>query len=291
MKIPVSVIIPVKNEERNIEACLKSLAWADEVFVVDSHSTDRTKEIASMYTDKIYDFEYRGGWPRKKGWALENLPIRNEWVFLIDADERVTPALAREIAGVVSSNTPHNGFMVNRKFYFMGRWIKHCGWWPSWNIRLIKKGKARFEKLTGAPDLSSGDIEVHEHLVVEGSVGYLNEPMIHEDLKGIYAFVEKHNRYSTWEADVYLKLRSSPGSGGVKPRFFGNPIEKKRFLKVMWVRMPFRPFLRFIYMYVLRLGFLDGYQGFVFSLLMSWHEFIINAKIREKQLLTKRGED
>ncbi len=289
MRLPVSVIIPVKNEEVNIEACLRSLLWADEIFVVDSQSTDRTKEIAGKYTDKIYDFTYRGGWPRKKGWALEHLPISNEWIFLIDADERVPEALAQEIAQVISSPDAADAYFVNRKFYFLGRWIKHCGWWPSWNIRLFKKGKARFEKIAPSRDDSSGDVEIHEHLVVDGRIDYLKEPLIHDDAKGIAGFVEKHNRYSTWEVDVYEKLKKGESYDGVAPKFLGNPLERKRFIKHLWVRMPGRPLLRFLYMYIVRKGFLDGYEGLLFCLLMSYHELVINAKIRERRLFSLQG--
>lgn len=283
-KLPVSVILPVKNEELNIRKCLESLNFAEEIFVVDSSSTDKTIEIAKEYTDKIYNFEYKGEWPKKKGWAIENLPFKNQWIFLIDADEVVPPELVREIELAIRKDAEYDAFFINRKFIFLGKWIKYCGWYPSWNIRVFKKDKVHFERLRDEEDTLSGDVEVHEHLVVNGKVGYLKTPLIHEDRKGIYGFIEKHNRYSSWEANVYMNLKNKRAYQGIKPKLFGTPIERKRFFKTMWVRVPFRPVFRFLYMYFLKLGFLDKYPGFIFSFLMSYHEAMINAKIREKKL-------
>lgn len=281
-KAPISVVIPVKNEEKNIEKCLRSVEFADEIFVVDSSSTDKTVEISRKFTDKIYNFEYRGEWPKKKGWAISSLPFRNEWIFLLDADEEVSEELRDEIIKLFEGNPDADAYFVNRKFYFLGKWIRHCGWYPSWNIRLFKKGKVRFERLTLSSREEYGDAEVHEHLLVDGRAGYLKNDLIHNDLKGIYGWIEKHNRYSEWEAEVYLNLKRGKEKEGLKPSLFGNPVERKRFLKKLWVNIPFRPLLRFFYMYIYRLGFLDGYPGFIFSLLMSYHELMINAKMRER---------
>src|SRR5262249_35499623 len=140
-KLPISVLIPVKNEERNIAACLESVSWADEIWVVDSHSTDRTVEIAEQYTDLIIQFDYNGGQMKKKNWALENIPFKHEWVLIVDCDERVTPELEAEICRVLSrpgEDEAPQGYYVNRRLIFLGRWIKHCGWYPSWNLRLFK---------------------------------------------------------------------------------------------------------------------------------------------------------
>jgi len=283
--LPVSVIVPVKNEERNIAACLESVAWAGEIWVVDSHSADDTDAVARRYTDKITQFDYSGGFPKKKNWALQNLPFKHEWVLLLDADERVTPELRDEIRGILSRDDGIDGYYVNRKLIFLGRWIKHCGWYPSWNLRLFKHRLGRYEKL-GAEDVeNAGDVEVHEHVVLEGKAAYLKNDLLHEDFKSIYHFVERHNRYSNWDARVYHNLASGmKASGGIRASLFGSPLERKRFIKRLWARAPFRPLIRFFWMYFLRLGFLDGRPGLIFCTLMSMHEAVIAAKIYEQRL-------
>jgi len=290
-KLPISVIIPVKNEERNIAACLESVAWADEIWVVDSHSSDGTLAVARRYTDKIAQFDYSGGFPKKKNWALQNLPFKHEWVLLLDADERVTPELENEIRGVLNSGgstakpARADGYYVNRKLIFLGQWIKHCGWYPSWNLRLFKHRLGRYEKLEAEDVENAGDVEVHEHVVLEGEADYLKNDLLHEDFKSIYHFIERHNRYSNWEARVYHNLASgveTPDS--IRASLFGSPLERKRFIKQMWPRLPFRPFIRFFWMYFLRLGFLDGKAGLIFCTLMSMHEAVIAAKIYEQRL-------
>jgi len=213
-KLPISVIVPIKNEERNIAACLESVVWADEIWVVDSHSSDGALAVARRYTDKIAQFDYSGGFPKKKNWALQNLPLKHEWVLLLDADERVTPELENEIRGVLNSGgstakaARADGYYVNRKLIFLGQWIKHCGWYPSWNLRLFKHRLGRFEKLEAEDVENAGDVEVHEHVVLEGEADYLKNDLLHEDFKSIYHFIERHNRtrigrrafITTWRA-------------------------------------------------------------------------------------------
>jgi glycosyltransferase involved in cell wall biosynthesis len=283
MKVPVSVIIPVKNEERNIAACLESVAWADEVWVVDSHSTDRTIEIARERGARVAQFDYQGGYPKKKNWALANLPFKHDWILIVDADERVTPELEVEIRTILSSPDRADGYYVNRKLIFLGRWIRHCGWYPSWNMRLFKHRLGRYEKLDTEDVENTGDVEAHEHVVLDGRSAYLNHDLLHEDFKSIYHFVERHNRYSNWEARVYANYaRGAHGSNDIGASFFGSPLERKRFIKRLWARMPGRPLVRFFWMYLLRLGFLDGRPGLIFCTLMSMHEAVISAKLYEQ---------
>ena len=287
-RLPVSVIVPVKNEERNIAACLESVAWAAEVWVVDSRSTDRTIEIAHRYTDKIAQFDYRGGYPKKKNWALANLPFAHEWVLIVDCDERVTPELQAEIRRVLSDPAA-DGYYLNRKLIFLGRWIKHCGWYPSWNLRLFRHRLGRYERLETEDVEHAGDVEAHEHVVLEGKADYLKHDLLHEDFKSVYHFVERHNRYSNWDARVYYNLAQGVrASSSIGASLLGSPLERKRLVKRLWVRFPARPLLRFIYMYVLRLGFLDGRPGLIFCTLMSMHEAVISAKLYEQSL--KSGE-
>ncbi len=281
-KLPISVIIPVLNEEKNLPDCLASVAWADEVFVVDSHSTDRTAAVAEQAGAKVVQFDFQPGGPRKKNWALDNLPLRNQWVLLLDADERITPELRNEMERVFAAGPRHAGYYLNRKHIFLGRWLRHGGNYPSWNLRLFRRDAGRYERLGTEELASAGDVEVHEHVVLQGTAGYLREPMLHLDFKDLHRFIERHNNYSTWDAKMRRNLLDGKQvSTAIPARLFGNPVERKRYLKRLWVRLPCRPLLRFLYMYVLRLGFLDGRPGFIYAALKAIQEFHINCKMYE----------
>lgn len=272
--IKISVIIPALNEEKNIQLCLESIKWADEVFIVDSYSTDTTCSIASKYHNvKIAQFEAKERWAEKRNWALSNLPISNEWILMLDADEKVTPELKYEIAEVVNHNPKDkDGYYINFRIYFMGKWIKHCGWYPSWHLRLFKHKLGRYE-----------DIEVNENLLFKGTVGYLKNYLVHQDLKDLYCLIDKHNKYSSSEARIYYRIKHDTDFRKklIKEDFFGEQPQRKRLLKRILVNLPFRPLFRFIYMYILRLGFLDGKVGFYFCVFYAFYEFCISLKIQE----------
>lgn len=291
-RLPVSIIVPVKNEARNIAACLASVAWADEVWVVDSHSTDETVALSEARGARVAQFDFQGGYPKKKNWALQNLPFANEWILLLDADERVTPELAAELHQLFAQPAAMaDGYYVNRKLIFLGRWIKHCGWYPSWNLRFFKHKLGRYERLETEDVDNTGDVEVHEHVVLQGRPAYLQHDLLHEDFKSIYHFIERHNRYSTWDARVYHNLATGiAGASSIEAKFFGTPLERKRFIKRMWSRLPFRPFLRFVWMYFIQRGFLDGRAGLIFCTLMTMHEAVISAKLYEFELLQNKAD-
>lgn len=290
-RLPISVVVPVLNEERNLRECLASVAWADEVFVVDSHSTDDTGRIARERGAHLVQFDYRPGGPRKKNWSLENLPLKNEWVLLLDADERITPQLEEEIRRQFAAEPNCSGYYLNRKHVFLGRWLRYGGNYPSWNLRLLRRGAGRYERLATEDLQSAGDVEVHEHIVLTGPAGYLREPMLHLDYKDLHAFIDRHNRYSTWDARMRAHLLSGgTPSQAIPARLFGAAVERKRFLKRIWVRLPFRPLLRFLYMYVLRLGFLDGRAGFIYSAFKAVQEFHISCKMYEDRALARGRE-
>ena len=283
-RIPLSVIIPVKNEELNLPACLASVSFADEIWVVDSGSTDGTGAIARQAGAEVVQFAYAGGFPRKKNWALANLPFKNEWILLIDADERVTPELEAEIRAILATERGVDGYYINRKLIFLGRWIRHCGWYPSWNLRLFRHRLGRYERLETDAVENAGDVEVHEHVVLDGRAEYLRHDLLHEDFKSVYHFIERHNRYSNWEAKVYHNFAHGiEGRARIGASLFGSPLERKLFIKRLWARLPFRPLLRFIWMYVIKAGFLDGRPGLIFCTLMTMHEAVISAKIYEEE--------
>ena len=280
-KIPVSVLIPAKNEETNLPACLESVKRADEVFVVDSQSSDRSVEIAKNYDANVVQFYFNGRWPKKKNWSLDNLPFRNDWVLIVDCDERITPELWDEIALAIQTSD-YEGYYLNRKVFFLGKWIRYGGKYPDWNLRLFKHKKGRYENLSTEEIRNTGDNEVHEHVILDGKVGYLKNDMLHIDFRDLYHWLERHNRYSNWEARVYLNLlNGKDDSGTIGANLFGDAVQRKRFLKTLWVRLPFKPTLRFILFYFIRLGFLDGKAGYIYGRLLSQYEYQIGVKLYE----------
>ncbi|TRV03293.1 MAG: glycosyltransferase family 2 protein [Microcystis wesenbergii Mw_MB_S_20031200_S109] len=280
-KIPVSVLIPAKNEESNLPACLESVARADEVFVVDSQSSDRSIEISTNYGANVVQFYFNGRWPKKKNWSLDNLPFRNEWVLIVDCDERITPELWNEIATVIQ-DPDYNGYYLNRRVFFLGQWIRYGGKYPDWNLRLFKHKSGRYENLNTEDIPNTGDNEVHEHVILDGKVGYLKNDMLHIDFRDIYHWLERHNRYSNWEARVYYNiLTGNDESGTIGANLFGDAVQRKRFLKKIWVKLPFKPLLRFILFYFIRLGFLDGKAGYIYGRLLSQYEYQIGVKLYE----------
>ena len=280
-KIPVSVLIPAKDEESNLPACLESVARADEVFVVDSQSIDRSIEISTNYGANVVQFYFNGRWPKKKNWSLDNLPFRNEWVLIVDCDERITPELWDEIATVIQDSN-YNGYYLNRRVFFLGQWIRYGGKYPDWNLRLFKHKSGRYENLNTEDIPNTGDNEVHEHVILDGKVGYLKNDMLHIDFRDIYHWLERHNRYSNWEARVYYNiLTGNDESGTIGAHLFGDAVQRKRFLKKIWVKLPFKPLLRFILFYFIRLGFLDGKAGYIYGRLLSQYEYQIGVKLYE----------
>ena len=280
-KIPVSVLIPAKNEEANLPACLESVQQADEVFVVDSQSDDKSIEICESYGAKIVQFYFNGRWPKKKNWSLENINFRNEWVLIVDCDERITPELWQEIADSIN-NPEFNGYYLNRRVFFLGKWIRFGGKYPDWNLRLFKHKLGRYENLNTEDIRNTGDNEVHEHVILAGKVGYLKNDMLHEDFRDLYHWLARHNRYSNWEARVYYNLLTGKDDNGtIGASLFGDAIQRKRFLKKIWVRLPFKPLLRFILFYIIQGGFLDGKAGYIYGRLLSQYEYQIGVKLFE----------
>lgn len=284
LSCPLTVIIPAKNEEVNLPAALKSVAFAAHVVVVDSGSADRTKEIALGLGAEVVQFEYDGGRVKKKNWALRQLSIETEWVLVLDADERITGTLADEIRSVIAARGVHAAYAIDREFVFMGRRLS-C-FRPNWNVRLFRRGRAEYEDL-GLHNLAgTGDNEIHEHMVVNGSTGYLKSAMSHDDYRGLSPWFDRHNRYATWEAEIYRRFRQEPI--GLTPSALLDPLRRKRILRRIWVRLPARPLLRFFVWYVLRGGWRDGKEGRLFCLLMGGYELLISAKIVEAELEDKK---
>ena len=280
-KVQISLLVPCKNEEANLKRCLRSVQWIDEMFLVDSQSTDKTFEIAQKFGARIVQFNYKGGWPKKKNWALENLPFSHEWVLILDADEYLPPEAEEEIREIVdNADEKHSGYWINRRYYFLGKPLKHA-YFPNWNLRLFKHKKGRYEKITDL-NTDSGDNEVHEHVVVKGTTGRLQCLMDHHAFPTIDSFVEKHNRYSNWEAVV--ESSSTDDDSALQH----DSVKGKRRFRRMFRKLPFRPTLRFLYVYFWQKGILDGWRGYVFSKLHAQYEFLSQAKA--KAILSSRKE-
>ncbi len=280
---PLAVLIAVRNEEKNIAEAIESVNFAQEVFVVDSHSTDQTCEIAESMGAQVFQFDYDGTWPKKRNWGLLNLPITAEWVLILDADERVTPELREDIERGIKRQDL-NGFYTRWKFVFLGRWMKNS-WSHGWMLRLIRHGTGEYEDL-GMRGQGGWDNEVHENVVVDGKCERLNGYLLHESNEDLEFWIRKQNEFSTWNA-VRRETQLAEGFPSVSQLFSGDPVKKRKWLKAVFLRMPFKPTLMFLWLYFAKFGFLDGKAGYYFCKLRAAHELNINAKMFERRLMDK----
>lgn len=275
------MLVLTKDEEKNLPRCLESIRWVDQVVVVDSFSRDATPDIARAHGAELVRHPFEG-YPEQRNWALETTRWRNEWILILDADEAVTAELRAEIEALLEDGPAAEGYYVNRRVFFLGRWIRHCGWYPNWNLRLFRRGRARY-----------GRRPVNEHLEIDGPLGYLHGELIHDNRKGLTAFLEKHNRYASLEAQARLRDDRRRGLWASLPEL-ASPATRRRTLKrELWPLVPAKPLAFFFYSYVLQQGFLDGPVGLAFCLLMSAHELNVGLKMRELQAASaatsKRG--
>jgi glycosyltransferase involved in cell wall biosynthesis len=273
--IPVSVLVPTKNEEANIEACLGSLREFAEIFVVDSSSTDRTPELARQQGATVVDFKWNGSYPRKKQWALENLSFAHRWVLLVDADEQVTPELATEIKRTLRSPC-HDGYFAALDYVFLGHLLRHGQ--RVYKLVLFDRTKARFPEHDDLGIVAAGDNEVHVHVDLPGKPGLLKGRLLHRDHESLFHYFDRHNRYSDWEAKLRLagelprKKELQPGMRGLLKRAFG--------------ALPFKGTFAFLAFYIGRLGFLDGRAGFHYAVAKASYYW----QIRVKQLEIERAK-
>ncbi len=251
MTLPkISVTIITHNEEENIENCLKSIKWADEIVVVDSFSADKTLAICKKYKAKIIKSKWLG-YSRQKNLAIDK--ARNEWILSIDADERITKELLDEIKKEFERGDAADGYYIARKNFFLGKWIKQCGWYPDYNLRLFKKSKGRFIER-----------EVHERAEVNGATKYLKHPLEHYTYKTLSDFISRLDRYSTLSAVELYKKGKRAG----------------------WSHLTIRPITTFLKMFFMKMGFLEGFYGILLSGLYSFYTFSKYAKLWE---MDKKG--
>lgn len=269
----LAVIILTYNEEANIAQALNSVSgWANEIFILDSQSTDQTLEIAGHYGCHIVQNKFEN-YAKQRNYALDLLPISNEWVFFLDADEWLSEELKKEITALIAGSPEENGFYIKRRLIWMGRWI-HRGYYPSWQLRLFRHGKGSCE-----------DRAVNEHLIVEGMTGHLRNDFTDENRKGVSDWIAKHNGYATREAQELLNMRNAQGYQEIDARLFGTQAQRKRWLRYkIWNNLPplIRPFFYFFYRYILAGGFLDGKEAFAYHFLQAlWYPMLIDVKYLE----------
>lgn len=279
MKAKISVIILTLNEELNLTYCLQSVKdLASEIIIVDCGSTDKTKEIAERFGAKVVFHEFKNQ-AQQFNWALDNLEIQNEWILRLDADEFLTQELRDEIMETLPNvENDISGFYLKRRVYFMGRWIKHGTYYPTWILRLFRKGKAHSETR-----------EMDEHIILsEGTAGHLKNDFVDENHNKLTWWIERFNKYSTREANAVVTAEGEEVSENLR----GSHTERKRWLKNnLYYRTPkfLRAFLYYVYRYFFRLGFLDGIEGLIFHFLQGfWYRFLIDAKIYEAERMHKK---
>ncbi|MBI5476072.1 MAG: glycosyltransferase family 2 protein [Ignavibacteriales bacterium] len=244
----ISVIIITHNEESNIEECLKSINWIDEIIIVDSQSTDKTVSLAQNYTKNIFIKEWLG-YSAAKNFALQQ--CKYDWVLWLDADERITPELAEEIKEIINiQNNNYSGYEVARRAYFLGKWIKHCGWYPGYVTRLFKKENVKFD-----------DSAVHEKIIINGEISRLKNDLLHFTDDNLYHYLHKFNRYTSLAVEDLTRSR--------------------KIFSIYDIIV--RPTFLFFKMYFIRKGFLDGMHGFILSLLSASYVFVKYAKLAERK--------
>jgi glycosyltransferase involved in cell wall biosynthesis len=268
-----SIYILTYNEELDIAACIESALLSDDVIVVDSCSSDRTVEIASHYPVRVqqHAFESHG---KQRTWMLENIAPKHQWVYILEADERMTPALFRECLDTIEA-PQHIAYYAAERVMFMGRWIRRSTQYPRYQLRLIQHGKVWFD-----------DYGHTEREVYEGTTGFLQETYPHFTCgKGLSRWIDKHNRYSSDEAIETLRQLQNGSTVNWHDLFLGTTeIERRRALKNLSLRIPLRPIVRFFYMYLVLGGCWDGKAGFTWCMLQSFYEYLILLKVWEIKL-------
>jgi glycosyltransferase involved in cell wall biosynthesis len=265
---PVSVLILTLNEETNLAECIDSCAWSGDIVVFDSLSQDRTREIALAKGARVIDRAF-DNYAAQRNAALTTVTYKYPWVLMVDADERVPPELAREVAAAVASARADTAmFRMRRKDFFLGQWLKRSSGYPTWFGRLVRIGRVRVER------------DINEEYIADGIVQPLGGHLYHYPFnKGVSYWFERHNRYSSMEAVAKVAMLVDPIVS--RKLFTSDPIARRRILKRLLYRLPLRPFIVFLYLYVIRLGMLDGRAGFYFSRMRAIYEFFIDVKVLE----------
>lgn len=263
---PVSCLIYTRNEEVNLPHCLASLLWCDDVVVVDSFSTDRTESIAAAARVRFVQHEFTG-FGDQRNWSLEQIDLRHPWALILDADERVPPAMVAELERVLTACTDATAaFRLRRRFHLWGRWLKHSSLYPTWVVRLVRVGRVRY--------VNRGHAETQ---VVDGAIESLATDLIDENHKGVDDWWQRQLRYAAQEAVHELSMPKRSATDV----FSLDPMRRREALKSLGRRLPFRPLWYFVYAYFVRFGFLDGADGWRFCAMKASYHLMIAAKRRE----------
>jgi hypothetical protein len=273
----VDVMIPTFNEAAHIARTVRNArSLGGSVFVLDSFSTDGTQDLARAAGAMVVEHRFVN-YADQKNWGLDNLPFTAEWVFILDADERLTPPLRRAIGQVVRRPGGPDGYYVNRALVFMGHNVRHGGLYPSWNLRLFRRGKARYEERA-----------VHEHMVCNGTTDYLPGEMVHIRTESMHQYIAKHIGYADLESSEWVNLKLGRSTSGPPSKLFKSHLRLRSWIRrEIWPRAPLRPLWRFLHMYVVRLGVLDGLAGWHLARLMASYEYTIGL-LHEDKLLRER---
>jgi glycosyltransferase involved in cell wall biosynthesis len=264
----VSVLILTLNEEINLEACLDSLAWCDDIVVFDSFSTDRTIEIAKSRGARVIQRTF-DNWSAHQNWAVNNIEFKHPWVLYLDADERCPDELRAEVLAKASKDAVEVAFRIRRKDFYMGRWLKHAQLYPTWFVRLFRPNKIRYERL------------VNPVAIVDGEIGSLEAHILHYPFShGVSHWIARHNKYSDMEAVEAMKVNNGQQTP-IGKLFSNDPNVRRRAMKDVFFKLPARPLVKFGYYYFWRRGFLDGSPGFTYATLQAIYEYFIACKHRE----------
>jgi glycosyltransferase involved in cell wall biosynthesis len=268
LTIPVSVIIFTLNEEVNLPACLCTLAWCNDVVIVDSFSSDTTEEIARQYEARFFQHAFTG-FGDQRNWALENIELYHNWVLILDADERVPPTLVNELGEIARTQKNINkgiaAYRVRRRLYMWGRWLQYASLYPSWVVRFIHKERVRY--------INRGHAETQK---VDGEIADLENDLIDENLKGMDEWFSRQNHYSSKDAEYELQQEGL--SWHMTACISAEPLIRRAALKRLACHLPCRPFFYFIYSYLFRRGFLDGKEGLQFCLMKALYQRMIVLK-------------
>lgn len=274
----VNVLIPTLNEAEHIIDCVANARELGDVFVIDSFSTDGTQAMARSAGATVVEHKFID-YAKQKNWALANIPFTGEWIFILDADERIPSRLRMEVTSRLQRQREYNGFYVNRELLIFGQRVRHGGLYPSWNLRLFRRGKARYE-----------DRSVHEHMMCEGPTEYMRHPMLHIRLETVSQYIAKHIRYAEMESNEWAKTRLGVSREAPTEKLFRHHLRWRQWLRrYVWPRTPARPLLRWAYMYLFRFGFLDGRAGWHLACLMANYEYMITLMYRDKLQMAKEG--
>lgn len=270
----ISVLILTHNEEINLRGCLESVAWCNDVIVFDSFSTDQTVEIAREYGARVFQRKFDNYGVQRE--AARNVCYRNNWVLALDADERPDEQLVDELHRIASASDSLSAYRMRRKDHFMGKWIKHSSLYPSWFVRFYQPNRIQYEARA-----------VHEYPSVEGEVGEVSGHLLHFSFnKGLEDWLHKHVRYSKMEAAENVSSNNSKPLDVAGLFSVSDPVRRRRALKTLSMKVPMRPMMRFIYMYFLRGGILDGWQGLQYCKMLSMYEQMIVYQMRDLKHLS-----